>query len=195
MRNFEAIYEDMKAHGMKLPYDRVRIRLKGANEALREGMDYILRQQGRETIWLPEYERVSNWLSDNEGRGLMLMGGCGLGKTILGMYVLPGLILHSTRLVTRCYTAQEMNERPDEVVAKRIVSLDDVGTEEISIKYGERRNVFAEVMDNAEKKGNLVIATTNLNGDGLRQRYGDRVIDRIRSTMRVIPLNGNSMRK
>ena len=49
-------------------------------------------------------------------------------------------------------------------------------------------------MDNAEKNGNLVIVSTNLDREGLENLYGSRVIDRIRSTMIAIPFNGKSMR-
>lgn len=195
MRNFEAIYESMKAHGMKLPAERVSFRVKEAKEDLCASMVYFIERQGKKVLWLPVYDRVADWLENNDGKGLLMYGNCGLGKTILGMYAIPAILLSRARLVTRCYTAREMTERPDEVLSKRIVYIDDVGTEEQSVKYGDRRDVFPEVMDNAEKTGNLVIASTNLDTEEIRVRYGDRVIDRIRSTMTTIPFNGKSMRR
>ena len=117
-----------------------------------------------------------------------------MGKTVLGMYVIPSIILALGGKVVKCYSMDEMNRNADEVKRKRFVYLDDIGTESPYMEYGNKRAVFAEIMDNAEKNGNIVIASTNLNRQGLTELYGDRVIDRIRSTMRVIPFNGKSMR-
>lgn len=194
MRDFEAICESMKAHGMKLPSDREILRLSDAKQAMRASLRYFLEQKGKRAVWLPQYDEVSGWLQDNEGKGLLMCGNCGMGKTILGMYVIPSVILALAGKVVKCYSMDEMNRNADEVKRKRFVYLDDIGTESPYMEYGNKRAVFAEIMDNAEKNGNIVIASTNLNRQGLTELYGDRVIDRIRSTMRVIPFNGKSMR-
>lgn len=195
MSGFETICERMRANGMKLPSDREILRLTDAKRYLWASLRYFLEQQGTKALWLPEYEEVSAWLGNNGGKGLLLCGNCGMGKTILGMYVIPSVILALTGKVVKCYNMDEMNRNADEVKRKRFVYLDDIGTESPYMEFGNKRAVFAEIMDNAEKNGNLVIASTNLNRQKLTEMYGDRVIDRIRSTMRVIPFNGKSMRK
>ena len=30
--------------------------------------------------WLPEYDEIADWMSDTQGKGLLLMGSCGRGK-------------------------------------------------------------------------------------------------------------------
>ena len=194
MSNFKAICESMKAHGMKLPSDREILRLMGAKQAIWTSLSYFINQQGKRPVWIPEYDRVAEWMEDNDGKGLLMYGNCGMGKTVLGMYVIPSIILALGGKVVKCYNMDEMNRNADEVKSKRFVYLDDIGTESPYMEYGNKRAVFAEIMDNAEKNGNLVIASTNLDRDGLESMYGSRVIDRIRSTMRVIPFNGKSMR-
>ena len=45
------------------------------------------------------------------------------------------------------------------------------------------------------KNGNLLILTTNLTGEGLQEKYGERALDRIFSTMERVPFNGKSFRR
>lgn len=72
---------------------------------------------------------------------------------------------------------------------------DDIGTENLSVKYGEKRLSFAELADEAEKKGKLLILTTNLSIDELREKYGERTIDRLRAITRTVLFSGESLRK
>ena len=65
MRDFEAICESMKAHGMKLPSDREILRLSDAKQAMRASLRYFLEQKGTRAVWLPQYDEVSGWLQDN----------------------------------------------------------------------------------------------------------------------------------
>lgn len=90
---------------------------------------------------------------------------------------------------------QEMNHKLDEVLTKGIISLDDIGSEEMMIKYGERRLAFAEIMDAAEKSGKIVIVSTNLTSDQIRSQYGDRVLDRIKAITTRVLFKGDSLRK
>ena len=55
-------------------------------------------------------------------------------------------------------------------------------------------NVFSEVVDRTERNGVLLIATTNLNDEELREKYGERTMDRIRANMRIIILDEQSLR-
>lgn len=195
MKTFEEVAREMGSMGMCVPTKRVEVCVPHARKVLQEGLSYFLKQEGRDAEWLPEYEQVAMWLAGNEGRGLFLFGNCGRGKSVLCRYVLPAILLKYMRKVVSVYDMQELNRDVDGVLRKHIISLDDVGTEEMSVKYGEKRLAFAEVMDAAEKYGKLVIVSTNLTLEDLRFRYGDRVIDRIRSTMQRVVFNGKSLRK
>ena len=50
-------------------------------------------------------------------------------------------------------------------------------------------------MDAAEKYRKLVIVSTNLNGDQIVARYGQRVMERIISVTRRIEFKGQSQRR
>lgn len=194
-QTFNSLFDEMKQHGMKLPVDRVGIAVPQAEAVMKHALSYFLSLEGRRLEWLPEYAKVCQWLEGNEGRGLFLYGNCGRGKSLLCRYVLPAILLRYCRKVVSVYDMQELNHDIDTALRKHLLSLDDVGTEEVSVKYGERRLAFAEVMDAAEKSGKLVIVSTNLNEAELRERYGDRVLDRIRSTTVRIKFVGQSLRR
>ena len=142
-----------------------------------------------------EYENIAEWLSNNQGRGLMLYGMCGLGKTVICSRVIPLLLNTYCRLLPTIINAQQMNERVDQLLEKGILVIDDVGTEDIAVSYGNKRVAFAELVDNAEKKGKILIITTNLSAEELKNKYGERVIDRLRAITKIINIKGKSLRK
>lgn len=192
---FENIWQQMETHGMSLPSPLVSISVPDARTVLRDCFSYFLSSQGKRFVWQPEYEEIVAWLADNEGRGLFLYGDCGRGKSFLARYVLPAIILNYMQKVVSVYDVQQMNRNLDEVLTKHIISLDDIGTEEVSMQYGNRRFAFAEVMDAAEKYGKLVIISTNLCRDEIVHRYGERVFERIISMTRRIEFKGKSLRQ
>lgn len=192
--NFEGILQEMKSHGMKTPSGKIRIAVPDSQSVLSAAMKYFIGLEGKQSQWLKEYGKVAEWLADNQGKGLFMYGNCGRGKSVLCRYALPAIILKYCGRVVSVFDIQDMNRDIDLVLSKRIVSLDDIGTEELSVKYGERRMAFAEIMDAAEKRGNLVIVSTNLGSKEIAERYGDRVLDRILSTTARVLFTGKSLR-
>ncbi len=71
--------------------------------------------------------------------------------------------------------------------------LDDIGTEEVSNVYGNKRLAFAEIMDSAEKYGKLVIVSSNLTVAEIKKRYGDRVLDRVVATTKRVLFEGGKV--
>ena len=51
-----------------------------AADLLMRGLAYSI---GPTAQWLPEYDQVAEWLADNHGKGLMCIGDCGRGKTVI----------------------------------------------------------------------------------------------------------------
>jgi DNA replication protein DnaC len=193
--DFKSIYDDMKIHGMPLPAEKVFIQIPNAKTILENCFKYVLSLQNAEFMWQPEYDEVAKWFGNNQGRGLFLFGDCGRGKSLLSRYVIPAILLKYMKKVVTVYDIQEMNAKIDEVMKKHIISLDDIGTEELSVNYGNKRLAFAEIMDSVEKHGKLVIVSTNLKKDAIIERYGERIYDRIISTTYRIEFKGNSLRK
>ncbi len=185
----------MLVHGMKLPAPRIQVNIPQARNVLRNTMAGFLNMEGRLMQWLPEYDEVAAWLENNKGRGLFLFGDCGRGKSLLCRYVLPAILLSHCQKVVSIYNMQEVNTNIDEVLSKRIISIDDVGTESVSVQFGRRRIAFAEIMDAAEKDNKLLIISSNLNADEILKYYDTRILDRLKSTTLRIPFEGQSLRK
>lgn len=195
MKNFRDITDLMKRQQMPLPTQKVEIQIPAAEKILREALLHFLQAEGREMQWLPEYEKVAGWLAGNRGKGLFLYGNCGRGKSLLCRYALPAIMLGYCRRVVSVFDTHQMNSNIDLVLSKHIISIDDIGTEDVSNVYGNRRMAFAEVMDAAEKHGKLLIISSNLPVEDIRNRYGDRVLDRIKSTTMRVLFEGESLRK
>lgn len=191
--SFDEVFSEMRKMGMKAPVSSVRIKVPNSRTMIYAGLKSVLAKE--EVVWLPEYEKVADWLTDNKGRGLFMFGNCGRGKSLLGRYVLPAIILSCCQKVVNVFDMQDLNANLDLALKKHLVSLDDVGTEEMAVKYGERRMAFPEIMDAAEKCGKLVIVSTNLGESELRERYGDRILDRIKALTFRVCFNGESLRK
>lgn len=76
--------------------------------------------------------------------------------------------------------------------------LDDCGTEDIKVHYGNRKNVIGDLIEARyanQSAGIMFHLTTNFNSDQLKEFYGPRVSSRLRETMNVIELKGEDRRK
>ncbi len=192
---FEEIFEQMKVHGLKVPNNKIIIRIPNAKIVLRNALEYFIGLDEKKMIWLPQYDQIAEWLEDNKGRGLLLYGSCGLGKTFLTRYVIPAIILKYHNKVVHSFDMTELNKEPDKVLAKHLIAIDDIGTEDISIRFGEKRSVVPEILDAAEKYGKLLLLTSNLGGEDLIKKYGNRTFDRILAVTKRIEFNGKSFRE
>lgn len=198
--DFKSIVERLNdGTGVQLP-STVSIKIPNAEERLRGGLDYFVNVFSRGAVnkatWdEANYRPVVDWMTDNQGRGLLMIGNCGLGKSLIGKYILPYLIRDSCRKVVNIFNAQELNSKPDEILSYHIIYIDDIGTENVSNIYGNKRIPFMELCDAVEQKGKLLICSTNLTLDELAEKYGERTIDRLRATTKVVPFVGKSLRK
>lgn len=170
----------------------VYISVPDAKVNLWKGIQFFV---GASASWQDEYNDVAKWLTDNKGRGLLCLGNCGRGKTLICGKIIPVLLNHYCHKIVSCYDAQQMNAQLDAIKQKHIIYLDDIGTEFLSVKYGEKRLAFAELVDEAEKKGKLLIVTTNLSLSELKEKYGERTVDRLRAITTPIVFKGDSLRK
>ena len=156
--NFKATIDRLRDTTYKPLPDKVQICVPNAGTHLKGGLKYFC---GDGAKWNTDYEKIVQWLTDNKGRGLMLVGGCGVGKTLIGMRIIPLLLNHYCRKVVTICTANELNKSPDEIIKYHIIYIDDVGTEDISNIYGNKRVPFAELVDIAERDGKLLMFSTN----------------------------------
>lgn len=174
--------------------DRVSIHVDRARLLLARGLQYCC--NGREA-WLPEYNSIVKWLEDNQGRGLWLCGDCGRGKTLIGASIIPLILanFHNPRKIVSLYDAKDLNTCYAEIAEKHIIYIDDVGKESVAVQYGNRDLRFADIVDLAEKKGKLLMFSTNLSQEEMLAKYGERTVDRLRAITTKIVFKGESMRR
>lgn len=198
--NFKSLVDkfndDMAIH---IP-DRVDIRIPNAEERLRGGLNYYVRRFNMDDSISAEwnetnYRPVVQWMESNHGRGLLMCGGCGLGKTLIGKYILPYIIRDSCRRIVNTYSVSDLAANPDEIMRYHILYIDDVGTETMSNIYGNKRVPFSELVALAEQEGKLLILSTNLNSEDIKEKYGTRTYDRLRYITKYVPFTGKSLRK
>lgn len=192
------VFQSMKDNGMAIPSLRERLLepIPDAKNNMAECFKYLLtKAENKDFVYLKEYDKVAEWLEGNQGKCLLMYGRCGKGKTLLGRYVIPALY---HKFYNKVITTMDMTyaaRHIDEALRYSLLSLDDVGVEQKSLDYGNERDAFVEILDNAEKKGNMIIITSNLTGDELKQRYGERAYDRIVGNTTRVLFKGDSLRK
>lgn len=201
--DFRSAVERLRLQGYDMYPDRVRIQIPNAKELLQQGLQYFL---GDSAQWLPCYDEIAAWMADNQGRGLLCMGNCGLGKTLICGSILPTILLTYSKKVMATFSAIDINDRTREVMNNKLAFIDDIGTEPEAVRFGERHLSFSEIVDNAEKKSNLLVITTNLrtshktDADGnpipsIEYKYGIRTLDRLKAITKVVKFTGKSFRK
>lgn len=206
--SFADVAEYLKQHGGYRPdVNPYHIAVPNAGKRLRDGFRYVL---GDNYQWLPAYDAIADWLTDNKGRGLLCVGTPGLGKTLICEKLLPVILGNNGHPIPRV-SGHEVCQRLDELLKERIVIIDDLGKEpaEATVSY-QRRRPFFELCNNAERTGNLLIITTNLATarpaswpadrpwpwpDSIEHRYGAEVLDRLPVITKLVRFSGESMRK
>ena len=141
---------------------------------------------------LSSYDEIIDWLVDTRGRGLMLMGECGLGKSTILNFVIPAIFRTKTNKVLKSIPAKEL-AAVERNVAPFII-IDDLGTESIKNDYGTKIDAVADAISYAEDSSKTLLITTNLSPQGLKTRYDERTLDRLRKC-KVVIIKGKSFRK
>lgn len=134
--------------------------------------------------WLEQYDEVAQWMSNTEGRGLFLRGGCGVGKTNI-LISLAIIFNQYKNVILPVIQARDLIKMPN-ICMRWAYNIDDVGTEGLLNNYGEKRDMLAEIVHDAEYKHKLLILSTNLRADMFSQRYDERTLDRICGLCKII---------
>ena len=190
MNNFKNIENIMRDRGLQVPDDKIYFKVENAKEK----MMFLFEKFVPGYQWIEEYDKVAEWLTDNKGKGLFLYGNCGRGKTMLAKYIIPAILLVECGKIVNYYDILDLKTKFDEVVRYKILAIDDIGTEEVLVSFGNKTDIFSEIMDMVEKKSKLVIVTTNYQKNQLEERYGKRVLDRIIATTFRVCFTGKSFR-
>lgn len=109
------------------------------------------------------------------------------GPYILKGYQVPQLEDDDQRRLTCFRTARCGN-----------IVLDDIGTESPALVYGTPTDLVPEFLASfCDGLGfnSRCIVTTNLDGDGIRARYGERILSRLLETFAWLPFKGEDKRE
>ena len=142
---------------------------------------------------LPEYDEVIKWLSDTEGKGLFLLGNCGRGKSIILTGVIPLIFNAKIGKILKPISARKLHTVTE--YKTPFIVIDDIGTEEIVNDYGTKIDAVEDAIFEAEDDLKLLLLTSNLDASSIKERYGERIYDRIRRLCKVVFMRGDSLRK
>lgn len=146
---------------------------------------------------LPEYAEVIQWMTGNGGKGLLLMGDVGRGKTNIVAKVFPVVMFIKFGKIVQVYHSNEIPTKHKEIIKKSYkipIVIDEFGVEPVTNDFGQKYEAFNYILDYAEMEMRLLILSTNLSLEEIQQRYGDRVLDRISRLCKIIQFKGKSKR-
>lgn len=159
---------------------------------------------------LPEYNEVIEWMTSTNGKGLLLIGDCGRGKSLILNYVLPVLFrmkgcgfrtVHAQDLYKEHPYQQYYGyyQRPatylDLLEKAKFPAVDELGVEGQYNDYGEKTEGFNLILNAAERYLRPVFVSTNLTEEELLNRYGERTLDRLMHLCKTVRFKGESLRK
>ena len=163
---------------------------------------YDIIEGSAEVVKREEYKQIVSWLQDNQGKGVILLGGIGQGKTTICQYVIKPILeayqVFGQNNAVTFVDAKDMGKKVksyEDSLPDKAMILDDVGTESETVYWGESHNSFFELVDYAEKNGIMLIITTNLTWKELTEKYGERTTDRLKALVAPIVFKGKSLRK
>ena len=172
-------------------YNRYRL---GTKEELKEMFIKAFKHYDQtvdEYVHLPAYDEIIDWMVDTKGRGLILMGTCGLGKSTILNYVLPAIFYVKVKKNLKSISAKDLG-----VIEKSpspFIIIDDLGTESIKNDYGTKIDAAVDAIAYAEDSSKTLLITTNLGKIGLEKRYDKRTYDRLKKCRGVV-ITGESFR-
>lgn len=141
-------------------------------------------------------DRFATELKFDRLKGLLIRGPSGTGKTHLVRCVEDNGLnpIHAITMLDVTEKVTEDGKYEINSQGKKFIYLDDVGTEEASVKhYGTTilwfKN-YIETVYHRTKCYNHLIITTNLNFKDLEAQYGFRVARRMREMFNVVDMKG-----
>jgi DNA replication protein DnaC len=160
----------------------------------------------KEFEYLPEYDEIVQWMTNTEGKGLLLRGTKGRGKSTILTCVLPVLFIMKN-LVLKPVPANDIGVKEYSEINRsvwfpnleylkktRFPAIDELGLEPQVNEFGEKFEGFNMIIDSAEQKIKPIFITTNLEPEQLLKRYESRTLDRLGRLCKTVVFNGDSLR-
>lgn len=97
-------------------------------------------------------------------------------------------------------TAAEISQTSDSERARlaqaSVLIIDDIGVEPVEVNtYGTKITPIVDIINERYANQRCTIITTNLDEDGIRARYGDRIEDRLKEMCDKVSFSGESYRR
>jgi len=132
--------------------------------------------------------------------GIVLCGTCGNGKTTLVRALQNSLIyLKNRNLVEHgmpIVDAREVADRMRECKTLPLLAIEDMGKEPATkLDYGNVLNPVIEVLEHRYNDQLFTVISTNLTAKEIREKYGERIADRLNEMMNVIIFKNKSFRR
>jgi len=133
----------------------------------------------------------------NSPKGVTVLGPIGTGKT--WAFRNSGIFVTPANKISGIYASGGMEEIKKEfqyaLQGRAALVIDDLGTEMIMGNYGTKLDVVQWLILECYNVGTKMYFTTNLSLDELTERYGSRVVDRIKEQTYIVVLEGESRRE
>lgn len=160
---------------------------------------------------------AAEWLGNQHGEtGFMMMGLYGNGKTTL-MRAMCSLInwlfdasdarqakhvrVMKAKDIARLATDRELRPSFEKLYNEDMLAIDEVGEEPAEIiSYGMVFTPIRDLLEERYARQKFTIITTNLVQNEkkqlfqIRDHYGERVVDRMREMMKIVPFHNGSYR-
>ena len=151
-------------------------------------------------------EKYANEFAPGEGRGLLLFGKTGLGKTFLMNCIAQRVlergysvaVVSAYKLVEIMRAYQFSGEGADRVqdfLACDLLCIDDLGSE--PMLRGVTVSAIYHILNERRNANRAIVVTTNCDSDGLYEKYDDRVGARLcdAGRMQILPFVGEDVRR
>lgn len=150
--------------------------------------------------FLSEDPRLETELGYSPNKGLLIRGVSGLGKTHL-VRCLEDNELNPVLVLSMLEITDEVSDKGEYQInlgGRKVIYLDDVGTEEPTIThYGTKISFFKNFIELVYLKNqvfNKLMISTNNSFKQLEEKYGFRVRSRIKDMFNVVDVTGEDMR-
>lgn len=159
-----------------------------------------------------QLERVATWLTEGNKVALLISGKCGNGKTTLARAIM-GLVNYTDprnsygdRISMYMVNAKDVVEQSKGHDEKQrqlyknhcttdMLAIDDLGTEPTEVlQFGNISNPITDLLSIRYDKQLFTVITTNLTPEQLKEKYGERVYDRLKEMACVLAFKNNSFR-
>lgn len=156
--------------------------------------------------------KMASWLTGESSKfGIMLLGSCGNGKSTLvkafdklltqlsiPLYRNCTIERYDLRMVDAKYVTNLSKSNSKDFISltrTELLAIDDLGTEPIEVMdYGNISYPIIDLLTQRYELQQFTIITTNLTGQAIREKYGDRIADRLNEMMKKVGFTNPSYR-